>query len=100
VVPSVGLGGGGSFGAPGPDANGLTQIGANIHEPTVTQPSATSAAGGVTPSTKTSTKSRVDLASNKAPGAQVPVVLAIIAIIALALVAGSYARLYLLRREA
>lgn len=43
----------------------------------------------------------VDLASQSggSPSSQVPVVLAIIAIIALALVAGTYARLYLMRKQ-
>jgi hypothetical protein len=39
------------------------------------------------------------LTSNKAPAAQLPVLLAIIAIIALSLVTATYARLYLLRRN-
>jgi len=47
---------------------------------------------------QTSTK-RIDLASNKAPAAQLPVLLAIIAIIALSLVTATYARLFLLRRN-
>jgi hypothetical protein len=42
----------------------------------------------------------IDLASStKAPSGQLPVILAILAIIALALVAGTYARLFLLRRN-
>jgi hypothetical protein len=41
----------------------------------------------------------VELAANKTPSAQVPVVLAIIAVFALIVVTGTYARLYLLRRS-
>jgi hypothetical protein len=37
--------------------------------------------------------------ANKAPAAQMPVLLAIIAIIALSLVTATYARLFLLRRN-
>jgi hypothetical protein len=94
VVPHPGLGGG--FGGPGPDSGGIHQIGAGLHEP-----SAGPVPTGTTPqpATSTSTQKRVDLASNKAPAAQVPAVLAILAIIALALVGGTYARLYLLRRN-
>jgi hypothetical protein len=40
----------------------------------------------------------INLAANKAPAAQMPVVLAILAIIALSLVTATYSRLYLLRR--
>ncbi len=42
----------------------------------------------------------VDLAANKTPTAELPVLLAIIAVIALALVGATYARLFLLRRNA
>ena len=100
VVPSVGLGGGGAGGggggnfSPGAD-NGLV---GGIRNP-VTQPSVTATVTMPGEPSKTTTK-RVDLASNKAPAAQVPVVLAIIAIIALSLVTATYARLYLLRRGA
>lgn len=41
----------------------------------------------------------VDLASNGEPSSSIPVVLAIVAVIALTLVAATYARLYLLRRN-
>jgi hypothetical protein len=41
----------------------------------------------------------VGLTSNKPPAAQLPVLLAIIAIIALSLVTATYARLYMLRRD-
>ncbi|HEV7206488.1 MAG TPA: hypothetical protein VGN18_17920, partial [Jatrophihabitans sp.] len=42
----------------------------------------------------------IDLASaDKSPSGQLPVILAILAIIALAMVAGTYARLYLIRRS-
>jgi hypothetical protein len=41
----------------------------------------------------------IDLASNKASTGQLSIVLAIVAVVTLALVAGTYARLYLLRKE-
>lgn len=41
----------------------------------------------------------IDLAANKAPAGQMPVLLAILAIIALSLVTATYARLYLMRRH-
>ena len=47
-----------------------------------------------------SKKAAQDLAANKPPSAQLPIVLAILAVIALALVAATYARLFLLRRAA
>ena len=98
VVPSPQNFPGGGFGNPGPDAGGLTQLGAGLHEPSLglTLPSVTATA--TNPGVSTSTK-RINLASNKAPAAQMPVVLAIIAIIALGLVTATYARLYLLRRN-
>lgn len=42
----------------------------------------------------------INLAANKAPAGQMPVLLSILAIIALSLVTATYARLYLLRRDA
>jgi hypothetical protein len=97
VVPHPGLGGG--FGGPGLDAGNVTQLGSGLQ-----------GAGGLagvpsvtatfSPRPSTSTTKRLDLAANKAPAAQVPVLLAIIAIIALSLVTATYARLYLLRRNA
>lgn len=98
VVPSVGLGGGLLSGvgniSPGAD-NGL--IGGIRNPAALTLPSASTTFG--VPSSSPTKAKRVDLAANKAPTAQVPVVLAIIAIIALALVTATYARLYLLRRN-
>jgi hypothetical protein len=41
----------------------------------------------------------INLASNKPPTGQLSIVLAIVAVVALALVAGTYARLYLLRKD-
>ncbi|MCU1659849.1 MAG: hypothetical protein JWO57_4505, partial [Pseudonocardiales bacterium] len=95
VVPSPGSFPG--FGAAGPDAGGLNQLGTGLPEASSgsgSQPGVTATAGAPTTTTK-----RIDLASNKAPAAQMPVLLAIIAIIALSLVTATYARLYLLRRN-
>lgn len=85
------------FGAVGPDAGSVTHLGSLLPDgqgasSAAPQPSSSSAP--VTTTTKT-----IDLAANKAPAAQMPVVLAIIAIIALSLVTATYARLYLLRRN-
>jgi hypothetical protein len=58
------------------------------------------AKGSAVPDQKSTGKHKtIDLAATKAQSAQLPVVLAIIAIIALSLVAATYARLYLLRRD-
>jgi hypothetical protein len=84
------------FGGVGPDANSVNLLGAGLHDfgaLSGSSPSVTRTAGPVT------TKKTIELASNKAPAAQVPVVLAILAIIALSLVTATYARLYLLRRN-
>lgn len=61
---------------------------------------ASGAKNGSNPSAAAANSPRtVDLATSvKSPSAQLPVILAIIAVLALALVAGVYARLYLLRR--
>jgi hypothetical protein len=97
VVTQPGLGGGG-FGGPGPDGGGAVQLGQGLHNPT--GGSAPSVTATFSPSPSKSTKKQIDLAANKAPGTEVPVLLAIIAIIALSLVTATYARLYLLRRNA
>jgi hypothetical protein len=96
VVPHPGLGGG--FNGPGPDAGSVTQLGSGLQGGNVTGgvPSATTT---FSPKPTTTTTKRLDLAANRAPTAQVPVLLAIIAIIALSLVTATYARLYLLRRN-
>jgi hypothetical protein len=94
VVPNTNLGSG--FGGVSANADSLTQIGSALHEGPASGPAP--APGATSPSTTTTTK-RIDLAANKAPAAQVPVLLAIIAIIALSLVTATYARLYLLRRN-
>jgi hypothetical protein len=94
VVPNTNLGAG--FGGVSANADSLTQIGSALHEGPALGPAPT--ADTTSPDTTTTTK-RIDLAANKAPAAQVPVLLAIIAIIALSLVTATYARLFLLRRN-
>lgn len=86
-----------------PDAGGATQLSTGLPDGSVAanpaNPQASdSPAAKANAKTRTSTKT-LDLASNKAPAAQLPVLLAIIAIIALTLVTATYARLYLLRRN-
>jgi hypothetical protein len=93
VVPNPG---GGGFGGAGPDAGSVTRIGSALHEGLA---AGSAPSGTATDSDTTTTTKRIDLAANKAPAAQMPVLLAIIAIIALSLVTATYARLYLLRRN-
>ncbi|MGN6606476.1 MAG: hypothetical protein ACTHMS_05620 [Jatrophihabitans sp.] len=101
VVPSgtnivlPGTTGGGYFG-------GSTAAGAPVGQATTpttsTAPSASASAKPVDKADIAKAKHQ-DLASAKAPSAQLPVVLAILAVIALAVVTATYARLYLLRRS-
>lgn len=96
VMTHPGLGGG--FNGPGPDAGSITRLGSDLGSVGVVS-TAPGAVPSAAPNPTTSTKKQVDLAANRAPAAQVPVLLAIIAIIALALVTATYAKLYLLRRN-
>lgn len=98
VMGGIGRGSSGGFGGVLPDSGGLTQIGAGLTSlPTTSQPTAAQPAPA--PSEQPSTHRQVQLAANNPPAAQLPVLLAIIAIIALSLVTATYARLYLLRRN-
>ena len=56
-------------------------------------------APGAVPAPQPRTGQPIDLAASKAPAGQMPVLLAILAIIALSLVTATYARLYLMRRH-
>ncbi|PZS29725.1 MAG: hypothetical protein DLM58_14985, partial [Pseudonocardiales bacterium] len=102
TVPEQAMGGIGSGGGRGgfegvvPNGGAASQIGVNLPQvPVAGDPaSPTDAPGKVKVITRT-----LGLASNKAPAAQLPVLLAIIAIIALSLVTATYARLYMLRRD-
>jgi hypothetical protein len=77
--------------------DGIVQIGNGLHEGSVGPlPQVTSTAPSVTKPPSTIVRA---FPRNDAPGGTMPVVLAIIAIIALSLVTATYARLYLLRRE-
>jgi hypothetical protein len=90
--------GNGGSGPAAPDAGNVTQIGQGLSNGGSLTPG-----GGPAPTPGTSpgavTHKQVNLAANKAPAAQMPVLLAIIAIIALSLVTATYARLFLLRRN-
>jgi hypothetical protein len=88
----------GGFGGAAPNAGSITQIGSALHEGPALGSAPTARAPSDGAQTTTTTK-RIDLAANRAPAAQVPVLLAILAIIALSLVTATYARLYLLRRD-
>jgi hypothetical protein len=84
-----------------PDAGGATQLSTGLPDGSVAANPANPQASD-SPAAKANAKTTtetLDLASNKAPAAQLPVLLAIIAIIALTLVTATYARLYLLRRN-
>lgn len=95
VMPNTGGGGG----AVAPDANSVTQIGRGLSDLGRVSGPDKGTTGGSTSTAAPSTSRHVDLAANKAPAAQMPVILAIIAIIALSLVTATYARLFLLRRN-
>lgn len=88
----------GGFGGAAPNAGSITQIGSALHDGPALRSAPTAPASSDGAQTTTTTK-RIDLAANRAPAAQVPVLLAILAIIALSLVTATYARLYLLRRD-
>jgi hypothetical protein len=88
-------GGGGYFGGALPDVSSI-DVGPSVLAPAKTVPNVKVVKAG--PSDVKKAKNP-ELAANKAPSAQMPVVLAIIAIIALAMVTATYARLYLLRRQ-
>ncbi|HEV7193077.1 MAG TPA: hypothetical protein VGN35_07695 [Jatrophihabitantaceae bacterium] len=98
-VPCVVMTNPGGGGAPAPDANSVTQIGRGLTDPGPVSGSDASSSGGPHAAPAPKTSKHVDLAANKAPAAQMPVILAIIAIIALSLVTATYARLFLLRRN-
>ncbi len=98
AMGGIGGGGSGGFGGVLPDAGGSTQLGTGLPGVLVANPANPLPTTGARAKPQTSTK-RIDLASNKAPAAQLPVLLAIIAIIALSLVTATYARLFLLRRN-
>ena len=87
-------GGGGGFGNPLPTTS-------TVGGPTSASSTALSSGTGVSPSTTASTPNKQEqAASNKRVStAQLPVLLAILAIIALALVTGTYARLYMMRQN-
>jgi hypothetical protein len=89
---------GGGGGQVAPDANSVTQIGSGLTDPRIPGSGGSNSGPSATPASPTKSK-HVELASNKAPAASMPVVLAIIAIIALSLVTATYARLFLLRRN-
>jgi hypothetical protein len=62
-------------------------------------PAVVASAGSSGDPLTTTTGRHVNLAANRAPAGQMPVLLSILAIIALSLVTATYARLYLLRRN-
>lgn len=98
-VPCVVMPNTGGGGVAAPDANSVTQIGRGLSDLGRVTGSDKGTTGGAPATKAPSTSKRVDLAANKAPAAQMPVILAIIAIIALSLVTATYARLFLLRRN-
>ncbi len=90
-------GGGGGFAANG--LQGSSPLG-NGQQLSLGKAGASSSSGSnpVDAQAAQSKQAAKDLAANRPPSSQLPVVLAILAVIALALVAATYARLFLLRR--
>lgn len=99
LVMGGGVGGGGGFGGVVPDSGGALQIDSGLSD--VVAPVAPTETASVPPIDFGAPKPQntVELAANRAPAAQLPVLLAILAIIALSLVTATYARLFLLRRN-
>lgn len=99
VVGHIGTQGGGGSEGLQPDANRSSPLGIHLPQvPVAGNPPADPRSPAAAAKSRVITK-RVDLAANRAPVAQLPVLLAIVAIIALSLVTATYARLYLLRRN-
>jgi len=99
VVPTgygngAGTVGGGGFGNALPDLGGNLVNGAPDSGGAEAAPS-----GSSSPASARVSSNAADLAANPTPSAQLPVLLAILAIIALSLVTATYASLYLLRRN-
>jgi hypothetical protein len=89
--------GSGFFGGALPDVSSIGSVNPAALAPVQSEP--LPSLKGVTPAANTKKPAHTtELASNSPTAAQVPVLLAIIAIIALAVVTATYARLYLLRR--
>lgn len=100
VMPLAGSGSGGFFGAALPDNGSAPIAGAPSGTgPTTSATNASVPTGSGPAAASGTTKRTIELAANKAPAARAPVLLAVIAIIALSLVTATYARLYLLRRH-
>lgn len=91
------VGGGGYFPGVLPSTVPLGDGGGGSHRPAHAGAAPSAAAPGVTKKAKHA--KTVDLATPSAQSSSIPVVLAIVAVIALTLVSATYARLYLLRRK-
>ena len=89
---------GSGFGGVAPNGGTSTQLGTGLPDRSG-QSDAGNGGKATTGASKPQTQTQTVDASNKAPAAQMPVLLAIIAIIALSLVTATYARLFLLRRN-
>jgi hypothetical protein len=98
VMPrAVHYGGGGGYAPPAAGSGGGGGVAAPAPQPSVTS---TVAAPTTSPAAKVKPAKTVDLAQHdQLGGAQLPVLLAILAILALSGVTAMYARLYLLRRR-
>jgi hypothetical protein len=92
VFGNIGTGGYNAGSPPG----GTTRLGNNAPLLPVSKSTATSSAAARQNST--GKDKTIDLAAGRPASSQIPVILAILAMIALVLVAGTYARLFLLRR--
>lgn len=100
VVPKGYGNGAGTVGAGGGFGNALPDVGGGlVNGAPDSGAGAAAPSGSSSPAAARVSSSAADLAANPTPSPQLPVLLAILAIIALSLVTATYARLYLLRRN-
>ena len=100
VVPKGYGNGAGTVGAGGGFGNALPDLGGGlVNGAPDSGAGAAAPSGSSSPAAARVSSSAADLAANPTPSPQLPVLLAILAIIALSLVTATYARLYLLRRN-
>jgi hypothetical protein len=90
---------GSSSTAPAPDTNRLILLGEGLHEPSITNEVTPSPTPSSTSATAKNPTPGRNLAENRPPAAQMPLVLGVIALVVLTLVTAAYARLVLMRRN-
>jgi hypothetical protein len=99
VVPKGYGNGAGTVGAGGGFGNALPDLGGALVNGAPDSGAGAAPSSNSSPAAANVSSNAADLAANPTPSAQLPVLLAILAIIALSLVTATYARLYLLRRN-